>query len=76
MGELRSVTTAAHAANLEGLRRELAALQVTIAQSICPRDPDMLRMSEAKLVQLARDINLLERRGTSLCSSVIVPPSA
>ena len=65
MGEQLGITTAAHTVTLEGLHRELAALQVTIAQSSRPRDPDMLRMAEAKLVQLARDINLLERRGAS-----------
>ena len=60
MGELLSATTVVHAATLEGLRKELAALQATIAQSTCPRDPEMLREAEAKLVQLTMDINLLE----------------
>jgi hypothetical protein len=63
MGEPLNVTTGAHAVTLEGLRRELAALQIAVAQSNRPRDPEMLRAAEAKLVQLTRDIDLVQRRG-------------
>jgi hypothetical protein len=61
MGAELPITTGVRAVTLEDLRRELAAVQITIARSGRPRDPDMLRMAEAKLVQLSRDIDLIQR---------------